>query len=228
MEQQLGLRVTKRRVLSDEVTDDIRAAILSHQLEPGRKLSEDELALQVGVSRGPIREALARLEREGLVIIERHKGARVASWSLKDIEEIYSMRSALEELAIEWACRNATTDEINEMKNIIKNWEKMSAKHRTAKEVSLLDLEFHSVLFKSAHHARLLAAWEGLRSQMHAFFAYLLFESEIKDGPFRPTWGKDHRKILELIEQKKVPISKREIHQHVEIGYQGIIKHFHE
>ena len=70
---ELGLTIVKRRVLADEVTDDIRAAILSRKLEPGRKLAEDELALQFGVSRGPIREALARLEREGLVVLERHK-----------------------------------------------------------------------------------------------------------------------------------------------------------
>lgn len=69
---ELGLKVAKRQVLADEVTDDIRAAILSRQLEPGQKLAEDELALQTGVSRGPIREALAHLEREGLVMMERH------------------------------------------------------------------------------------------------------------------------------------------------------------
>lgn len=225
---ELGLKVTKRRVLADEVTDDIRAAILSHQLEPGRKLAEDELAIQVGVSRGPIREALARLEREGLVIIERHKGARVASWTLIDIEEIYSMRGALEELAVEWACKNATQEDLDAMKSIIENWEKMSAKQRTAKKVSLLDLEFHSALFKAAHHARLLTAWEELRSQMHAFLSYLLFESETAGSPFRPAWGKDHKKILELIQDKKVPAAKKEIRHHVEAGYERIITHFHE
>ena len=103
VQRPLSLGVATRRVLADEVTDDLRDAIVSHELEPGRKLTEDELAAQLGVSRGPVREALMRLEREGLVVIERHRGATIASWNRQDIEEIYSLRGALEELAIEWA-----------------------------------------------------------------------------------------------------------------------------
>ena len=79
-----GLTLASRRVLSDVVTDDLRDAILSHDLEPGMRIAEDGLAVQLGVSRGPVREALMRLEREGLVTIERHKGARVASWTATD------------------------------------------------------------------------------------------------------------------------------------------------
>jgi DNA-binding GntR family transcriptional regulator len=78
-ERPLSLGIASRRVLADVVTDDLRDAIVSHELEPGRRLAEDDLAEQMGVSRGPVREALMRLEREGLVSIERHKGARIAS-----------------------------------------------------------------------------------------------------------------------------------------------------
>jgi len=102
-ESPLGLGIATRRVLADVVTDDLRDAIISHELEPGRRLAEDDLANQMGVSRGPVREALARLEREGLVVIERHKGARIASWGRSDVEEIFSLRLVLEQLAIEWA-----------------------------------------------------------------------------------------------------------------------------
>lgn len=219
---ELGLTIAKRRVLADEVADDIRAAILSRKLKPGRKLAEDELALQIGVSRGPIREALARLEREGLVVMERHKGARVASWTITDVEEIYTMRGALEELAIEWACKNATEEQIAEMRLIIETWEKIPVKRRTSQEVSRLDLDFHTVLFKSAHHARLLFAWESLRSQMHAFLAYAMFENENSEGGYRPNWGKDHRAILDLIEERKTPAAKKAIRKHVEGGYQRV------
>jgi len=73
VESSLGLGIATRRVLADVVTDDLRDAIIAHELEPGRRLAEDDLANQMGVSRGPVREALARLEREGLVVIERHK-----------------------------------------------------------------------------------------------------------------------------------------------------------
>ena len=75
-EKSLGLAT--RRVLADVVTDDLREAIVTHELQPGSRLTEDDLAAQLGVSRGPVREALLRLEREGLIHIERHRGARVA------------------------------------------------------------------------------------------------------------------------------------------------------
>lgn len=120
------------------------------------------------------------------------------------------MRGALEELAIEWACENATAEQINEMGVIIEAWGKIPPKQRTSQEVSRLDLEFHTVLFKSAHHARLLLAWEGLRSQMHAFLAYALFENEISKETCRPNWGKDHGVILELIKGKKTPVAKKD------------------
>lgn len=228
MERPLTLGMAKRRVLADEVTDDLRDAILSHELDSGRHLAEDELASQMGVSRGPIREALARLEREGLVTIERHRGARIASWNQQDIEEIYSMRSALEELAVEWACKNATPVDIADMEANLKEYSKLTEKQRIPKEVSRIDLEFHSILFRSAHHDRLLKTWEALRSQIHACLVYTWSQDGAINKAFLPLWGPDHRMILDLIKAKKSTVAKKEIHRHVEAGFQRVFKHYHE
>jgi DNA-binding GntR family transcriptional regulator len=146
-ESSLGLGIATRRVLADVVTDDLRDAIIAHELEPGRRLAEDDLANQMGVSRGPVREALARLEREGLVVIERHKGARIASWARGDVEEIFSLRLVLEQLAIEWACKNATAADIAALDAPIKEFRKLADNQRNIKVVSKLDLEFHSAIF---------------------------------------------------------------------------------
>ena len=78
----------RRRVLSDEVADSIRHAIVSGELPAGERLIEDELASQLGVSRGPVREALVRLGLEGLVVTERHRGATVAKLSPSEAAEI--------------------------------------------------------------------------------------------------------------------------------------------
>jgi DNA-binding GntR family transcriptional regulator len=139
-ESPLGLGIATRRVLADVVTDDLRDAIIAHELEPGRRLAEDDLANQMGVSRGPVREALARLEREGLIVIERHKGARIASWKRSDVDEIFSLRLVLEQLAIEWACKNATATDISILENIVKEFRNLGDKQRTIKAVSKLDL----------------------------------------------------------------------------------------
>ena len=222
------LGMAKRRVLADEVTDDLREAIVSHELEPGRRLAEDELAAQLGVSRGPVREALMRLEREGLITIERHRGARVASWDRHDIEEIYSMRRVLEELAIEWACRNATSADIAAMEKVLKDYSKLTNKQRTPKEVSRIDQEFHSALFMSAHHERLFKSWEILRSQIHAFLIYTWSDNDAENKVFLPKWGPDHEKMVTVIKSGKVEDAKKSVHEHVERGFQRVSKHFPE
>ncbi len=224
----LGLGIASRRVLSDVVTDDLRQAIVDHELEPGRRISEDELAAQMGVSRGPIREDIARLERAGFITLERHRGARVASWSEQDIDEIYSMRSVLEGLAIEWACKNATVADLAAMDEVLIRYSKLTDKQRTPKEVSKIDLEFHSALFASAHNERLFKAWESLRSQIHAFLVYTWSQDDKINKEFLPMWGPDHLELLDIIRAKQVTKAKAVIHEHVARGAKRVAKHFKE
>lgn len=225
-ERSLGLAMATRRVLADVVTDDLRDAIVSQELIPGRRLAEDELATQLGVSRGPVREALMRLEREGLVVIERHKGARVASWDRGDLEEIYSLRIVLEELAAEWACKNATSADIALLETVLNDFERLPEKQRTPREVSKLDLAFHSAIFQAAHHDRLYRAWEILGSQIHAFLIFTWSRDETIDKTFMTQWGPDHRQILELIKAGDVEAAKKGVLSHVSQGYQRVSRHF--
>ncbi len=222
------LTLAKRRVLADEVTDGLRDAIVSHELESGSKLAEDELAAQMGVSRGPIREALMRLEREGLITIERHRGARVSLWTRQDIEEIYALRGALEKLAITWACKNATASDIAEMEEVIKEFQKLSDKSRTPKVVSRLDLDFHTSLFKAAHHERLFASWEVLRSQMNALLFYTWARDIAENENARPRWASDHQELVNIIKKKNAAGSSAVVNSHVDGGFARIEKHFPE
>lgn len=225
-ESSLGLGIATRRVLADVVTDDLRDAIIAHELEPGRRLAEDDLANQMGVSRGPVREALARLEREGLVVIERHKGARIASWGRVDVEEIFSLRLVLEQLAIEWACKNATAADINALESVVKEFRKLSDKQRTIKAVSKLDLEFHTAIFDAAHHDRLSRAWEILRSQIHSFLIYTWTRDELINKTLMDSWDKDHHVFVEIIKKRDIEKGLKEIKAHVERGLTRVSKHF--
>lgn len=222
------LNLAKRRVLADEVTDGLREAIVSHELQPGRKLAEDELAAQMGVSRGPIREALMRLEREGLITIARHRGATVSLWSRQDIDEIYALRGALEKLAITWACKNATAADIDEMEKFINEFQKLSDKLRTPKAVSRIDLDFHTSLFKAAHHDRLFASWEVLRSQMHTLLFYTWARDIAENENARPRWATDHQELVNIIKKKNSSGSATVVNNHVEGGFARIVKHFPE
>jgi DNA-binding GntR family transcriptional regulator len=225
-ESSLGLGIATRRVLADVVTDDLRDAIIAHELEPGRRLAEDDLANQMGVSRGPVREALARLEREGLVVIERHKGARIASWGRADVEEIFSLRLVLEQLAIEWACKNATAADVSALESVVKEFRKLSDKQRTIKAVSKLDLEFHTAIFNAAHHDRLSRAWEILRSQIHSFLIYTWTRDELINKTLMDSWDKDHHVFVEIIKKRDIKKGLQEIKAHVERGLTRVSKHF--
>lgn len=225
-ESSLGLGIATRRVLADVVTDDLRDAIIAHELEPGRRLAEDDLANQMGVSRGPVREALARLEREGLVVIERHKGARIASWGRADVEEIFSLRLVLEQLAIEWACKNATAADVSALESVVKEFRKLSDKQRTIKAVSKLDLEFHTAIFDAAHHDRLSRAWEILRSQIHSFLIYTWTRDELINRTLMDSWDKDHHVFVEIIKKRDIEKGLKEIKAHVERGLTRVSKHF--
>ncbi|MCX6429732.1 MAG: GntR family transcriptional regulator [Actinobacteria bacterium] len=221
-----SLALASRRVLSDVVTDDLRDAILSHDLEPGMKIAEDGLAIQLGVSRGPVREALMRLEREGLVTIERHKGARVAIWTEEDIEEVYSMRKALEVLAIQWACKNATEADFVALEEILTRFSKVTEKQRTPKVVSQFDLDFHSAVFESSHHQRLIKTWEVLRSQIHSLLVYTWSTDPNVNKAYVVHWGPDHREILEIIRAKQVAKAKTVILAHIDRGQERVISRF--
>jgi DNA-binding GntR family transcriptional regulator len=225
-ESSLGLGIATRRVLADVVTDDLRDAIIAHELEPGRRLAEDDLANQMGVSRGPVREALARLEREGLVVIERHKGARIASWGKSDVEEIFSLRLVLEQLAIEWACKNATVSDIAALESPIKEFRKLSERQRTIKAVCELDIEFHTAMFNASHHDRLYRAWEILRSQIHSFLIYTWTRDDSVNKNLMMTWDRDHQIFVDILRKRDIEKGMKEIKAHVERGLARVSKHF--
>jgi DNA-binding GntR family transcriptional regulator len=162
------LAPANRRSLSEDVADRLRAAIVRGTFDPGQHLSEATLAEKFGVSRGPIREAFVELEREGLVTIERHRGARVTRLSKVDIDEIYSLRAALERVAMERAMRFATDDDFAAMDAMLATL-KRAVKAGKIHDVVECDVGFHDLIYKAAHHARLYAAWSNLRPQIETF-----------------------------------------------------------
>src|SRR4051812_29804509 len=104
----VSLHPPPKRNLADAVTERLRDAILDGKFKPGKLLREEELDAMVDLSRGPVREALIRLEREGLVQVRRPRGDIVAQLSRTDVEEVYGLRLALERLAVQTAIPHAT------------------------------------------------------------------------------------------------------------------------
>ena len=107
--------IQRSKSLHEQVYQAVRVSILSGQLRPGERLVETQLAQQLQVSRTPLREALRKLQQEGLLTAEGGGGLRVATLSVQDAVELYDCRLALEGFAIAAACQQATTDQLTAM-----------------------------------------------------------------------------------------------------------------
>jgi DNA-binding GntR family transcriptional regulator len=209
----------RRRVLADEVADVIRDAIFAGRIDLGQRLVEEDLASDLNVSRSPVREALVRLSQEGLVHMERHRGASVAQLGLEEVYEIYSLRTALERLAAEWLCRNATPEDFQRMAGVLQQFDKLP-RPLTRSAVAGLDVAFHDAIYQAAHHERLYQSWLSLRSQI---FLYLVHRGALR-ADFAHSWLKDHEDLLEVLERRKRAAAVKVIEGHIEGTYQRVLE----
>jgi DNA-binding GntR family transcriptional regulator len=214
-----ALGPARRRVLADEVADAIREAIFAGRIDLGQRLVEEELATNLNVSRGPVREALVRLSQEGLVHIERHRGVTVAQLGFDAVDEIYSLRTALERLAGEWLCRNATQADFERMAGVLQEFDKLP-QPVTRSSVAGLDVAFHDALYRAAHHERLYQAWLALRSQI---FLYLVHRGALRPD-FAKTWLKDHEDFLDVLKRRQRTQVVKTIEAHIEGTYQRLLQ----
>lgn len=144
-----------RRLGAEETYRAVRDQILRGEREGGEWLREGDLAASLGVSRTPVREALRRLAAEGLVRHEHHRGVRVESWSIRDLDEIFSLRSVLEP----WGCALAATSGLVDLDQLRGLAEAMDARAEGEQsdldEITRLNNDFHRAILEGSGHARL-------------------------------------------------------------------------
>ncbi|MDR7468415.1 MAG: GntR family transcriptional regulator [Armatimonadota bacterium] len=145
--------------VSEAVTGSLREAILSGRLAQGEYLRQRALSKEYGVSEVVVREALRRLEVEGLVEILPRRGARVSQLTVEDLYELYDLRIFLEELLTRYAVPNCTTDDLARAEALL---EKM-AQERDPLRWLRLNRDFHTTLCRPSRRPRLLRLHEELR-----------------------------------------------------------------
>ncbi|MFE7440916.1 GntR family transcriptional regulator [Streptomyces chartreusis] len=165
MSEQGRVTPARRRGLADEVADRVREAIFSGTYAPGAQLREVELSGDMDVSRGPVREALRLLEREGLVRCAWHRGTTVTTLSAEDVAELDSLRGALEDLAVRQVIARASDEDLASVAKTADMMERAVDAH----EMVRWDIAFHDAVFAAAGHQRLADAWDGIRCQVHLF-----------------------------------------------------------
>lgn len=134
--------------LTDEIAEIIRERILKGEYKIGEKIKENQLATELRVSRTPIREAFKQLEEEGLMEYIPNRGCFAKGFTKQDMNDIYSVRKALEQLAVEWAVERITEEEIEQLKSQIDLME-FYTKRLDTKKVLELNNKFHQTIYGS-------------------------------------------------------------------------------
>ena len=195
----------------------LREDILSGVYKENDELREAGIGEELGVSRTPVREDLRQLELEGLVTIIPNKGAYVTGISLKDVHDIYMIRSMLEGLCARWATRYITEEQIEELEEVILlsefHLKRKSAKKKgaeKAQQVSELDGKFHKVLYH-ASNSRIL---EHVLSDFHKYVKMARTMSVEEEHRAERSIG-EHRAILEAIKARDEELAERLANEHI-------------
>ncbi|MBE7718629.1 GntR family transcriptional regulator [Lacrimispora indolis] len=210
MSNDLKVNMNEYLPLRDVVFNTLRQAILKGELAPGERLMEIQLAERLGVSRTPIREAIRKLELEGLVLMVPRKGAEVAKISEKSLRDVLEVRRSLEELAIELACQRMTQESVEELEKKQEEF-KQAVEDGNAMEIAETDEAYHDVIYKGTCNDRLVQMINNLREQM---YRYRL--EYIKDEDKRQILLLEHDNILRAVKQRKVQEAKEAMREHID------------
>lgn len=222
MTSDFSIDINQFMPLREVVFTTLRQAILKGELQPGERLMEITLANKLGVSRTPIREAIRKLELEGLVVMIPRKGAHVAHITEQELNDVLEVRRGLEEMAIRKACERITKEELL---NLEKAARAFSALTETDNLVALAeaDVKFHDVIYEATHNRRLVQLLNNLREQMYRYRMEYL-----KDAASRILLDKEHKEICKAIREKDIQKAHDYICQHIDNQQRSIVKSISE
>ena len=198
--------------LVEAAMEGIRGSIIKGELGLGQQLTETYLTELFSLSKTPIREALARLKSEGLVVSELHKGFKVFEMDEQDLSEFCELRLALESQALRSAYKINRLGLIKELKKIIKDM-KGSAKNNDFFQHNLLDTKFHKTFFILASNRYLLEHYDNINSVIETIRTHSI--QSLFDKDKLTDVEREHLAILKNIEAKKLTLALDELEKHI-------------
>ncbi|CAA9547881.1 MAG: hypothetical protein AVDCRST_MAG19-527 [uncultured Thermomicrobiales bacterium] len=216
------LTLPENRALAVDIAGRLRAAILAGHFGPGEPLREEPIARSMGVSRGPVRQAFLRLAQEGLVVNRRNRGAVVARLAAQDLEEVYTLRVAIERLAVQRAVRLVTDAHLGDLQAAVETMAAAAARGITEQEAAELDMGFHDILYAASNHRRLGEAWANLRPQIHI----LLLNRNVADADFRDYLVKGHQWIVDALRDRDEARAVATIEDHLRGSYDRVLARY--
>ncbi|MDI3534010.1 MAG: hypothetical protein PWQ82_375 [Thermosediminibacterales bacterium] len=217
-----SIKLDNYKPLREVVFETLREAIISGDLEPGERLMEMQLADEMGVSRTPVREAIRKLELEGLVVMIPRKGAYVADLSLKDAADVFEIRGSLEGLAASLAAERITDEEIEQLERLLVQIREC-IERGDLEGIIEKDAEFHDNLFKAARNEKLTQMINNLREHINRYrissLTYLHRATEM---------FKEHTKIVEAISERNAELAAKLTRKHIENVEKNIMAYLRE
>ena len=171
----LNFDIQNHKPLREMVYEELKMQILKGSIIPGTRMMEVELAEEMGVSRTPIREAIRKLEKEGLVTIEPRRGAYASMISTEDMVEILEVRQDLEGLAAYFAADRMTKEQMTELIEVSNNYNE-AVKQGNMESMIRHDTRFHHIIVESCHNKILVQMIEQLQ-ELVLRFRYIYYDN---------------------------------------------------
>ena len=204
--------------LRDLVFNTLRQAILTGELKPGERLMEIHLADKLGVSRTPIREAIRKLELEGLVTMIPRRGAEVAQITEKSMSDVLEVRRTLDALCAELACDRISEEGLAALKDACGQFEQCVA-GRAAQRIAQADVALHDIILQATGNQRLIQMVNNLAEQMYRYrFEY------IKDSSQHERLVEEHKIIYQSILNKDKETAAAAARTHIDNQKKAIIR----
>ena len=205
----LNFDLHNHRPLREIVYEQLKRQILTGEITPGTRMMEVELADEMGVSRTPVREAIRKLEKEGLVTIEPRKGAYASDISVKDMIDTMEVREHLESLAAHLAAMTMTEEQREELERITEGYTQ-AIYNNDMEEMIHYDELFHKGIVYASGNKTLIQVSEAVQ-ELSLRFRYLYYDDLSRYG----SMPMEHKEILEAIENRDAEAAKECAKNHV-------------
>lgn len=204
--------------LRGKVFHKLREDILNGKFKQNEELRESAIGDELGVSRTPVREAFRQLELEGLIKMVPNKGAYVTGITLKDVQDIYMMRSLLEGLCARWATEHITEEQLSEMEENIYLSE-FHEQRGHMEQIAALDNRFHELMYEACSSKML----EHTLKDFHQY-VYRVRKRTLASGNRGHESNHEHKEIMEAMKEGNAAKAEKLANEHMAKAYENMVK----
>ena len=206
-----------RKSLTSAVADKLRDQIIRGEIVEGSQIRQDAIALQYGVSRIPVREALRQLEAEGLIVIVPNRGATIPVLAPEDVEELFTIRALLEPELLKLSIPLLSQTDFAQAEALLKKYENELQREEHMANWGRLNWQFHSILYSRANRPRALSIIHNVNNSGERYTRLQLYLTHDVDRA-----NEEHRQLLKLCRQRDVSAACKLLRLHIQAAGQSL------